>query len=92
MYPRHAVAGNIKRHRLVVFALMDSQARSRTKRQTRDELKKFGVFFVNAQYFVRFSHFRIRKPHGSIFPPQSRESAKKRNAMRAAALASESLQ
>lgn len=91
MYPRRAVANNIERHRFVVLALMDSQARSRAKREAGDELKKFRIFFVHAQNFVRFSNFRIRKPHCSVLPPQRGQPTEKRNAMRAAALASKAL-
>jgi hypothetical protein len=92
MYPRRAMAGNVERHRFIVLALMDSQACSGPKREARNELKKFGVLFIHAQNFVRRAHFRIRQPHGSIFPPQSRQPAKQRNSVRAAAFASEALQ
>ena len=91
MYPRCAMPGNVERHRLVVLALMNAQARSRPQGEARNELKKFRIFFVNAQNFVGLSNFRIRKPHGSVFPPQPCQSAEKRNTVRAAAFASKTL-
>ena len=56
MDARGAMAGDGERHGLVVFALMDAQARAGTQIEVDEKFEEVGILFVNAQDFVIVSH------------------------------------
>ena len=71
---------------------MDAHARARTQIQARDEVQKFGILFVNAQYFVTSPHLGIRQTHRSEFASQLGHAAEQWHSMRAAAVAAKAFQ
>src|SRR5579875_2590799 len=92
MHAPKCVPGHHDGHRLIVFLADHPKPRRRPQVPLVEKFEKQGIFLVDAQNFVGAARFRLRKPHGSKLPAQTRHSAKQRHAVRAAAVAPEAFE
>jgi hypothetical protein len=81
-----------ERHGLVVFALVDAQARARAKVKSVEKFQESRVAFVDAQNFAGPSYLDLGEPEGAVLAAKMGHPAKERDTMRAAAIAAEAIE
>src|SRR4029077_9128520 len=92
MDARRALTGDRESHRLIIFALMDPQARAWPEAEVHKKFEKVRVLFVYAHHLVRMADLGFRKTHGAVFTAKLLHASEEWNAVRAAAVAAETFE